>query len=78
MADVRVKLLKPLNGQEIGTESTYSEADAKRLEAVNAVEILGPVEAAKAEGASAKNKAEGAAPANKAAAASASRKRRGK
>ena len=38
MADkVKVELLKPLNGQEIGSEAEYSEADTKMLEAKGAV-----------------------------------------
>lgn len=37
---VKVKLLKPLNGQPIGAEASFSEADAKHLETKNAVEIV--------------------------------------
>lgn len=59
MSDVKVKLLRPLNGQEVGTEAEYSEADAKRLEACGAVRIV----RAKAESAP-ENKMD-AAPANK-------------
>ena len=34
---VKVTLLKPLNGQEVGSEAEYTEADAKMLEAKGAV-----------------------------------------
>ncbi len=60
MADVKVKLLRPLNGAEVGSTATYSEADAKRLASYGAVEIVGGT---KSETAPA-NKME-AAPANK-------------
>lgn len=40
MADkVKVTLLKPLNGAEVGSEAEYSEADAKMLEAKGAVKM---------------------------------------
>jgi hypothetical protein len=61
VADVKVKLLRPLNGADVGTTATYSEADAKRLASTGAVEII----QAKAEAAP-QNKME-AALANKAA-----------
>lgn len=59
---VKVKLLRPLNGEAIGSTAEYSSADAKRLAASGAVQII----SAKAETAPA-NKAEKA-PANKSAA----------
>ena len=41
MADkVKVRLLRPLNGEDIGTEKEYSKADADRLESRGAVEIV--------------------------------------
>lgn len=40
MADVKVTLLRPLDGQPEGGEATYSEADAKRLEARGLVRIV--------------------------------------
>ncbi len=61
MADVKVKLLRPLNGQAIGSEAHYSKADAERLEASGAVKIVGKAEPAP------ENKALSAAPENKAA-----------
>lgn len=61
MAMIRVRLLKPLNGREIGEEAEYLEADVARLEARGAVARL----AVKAEQAVPKNKAEKAAPKNK-------------
>lgn len=61
MANVKVKLLRPLNGQEIGTVSEYDQANADRLAECGSVEIL------KAEKAAPENKAEKAAPANKSA-----------
>jgi hypothetical protein len=63
MATVKVKLLRPLNGEDIGTEAEYDQADAKRLEASGAVKIL-----SKAQGASTETKAEGASTENKSAA----------
>ena len=64
MADkVKVELLKPLNGQEIGSEAEYSEADVKMLEAKGAVKRLSPP----------KNKMDDA-PKNKSAAKSKSKK----
>lgn len=59
--NVKVKLLKPLNGAEIGSTAEYSEADAKRLEALGAVERVSTQAKAKA---APKNKAK-AAPKNK-------------
>jgi hypothetical protein len=41
MANVKVKLLRPLNGEEIGSEKTYEKSDAERLAGYGAVEILG-------------------------------------
>jgi hypothetical protein len=72
MAKVMVRLLKPLNGAEIGSEVEYSEADLARLERLGAVERIGEVSAAKPKGKAAakpKNKMEPA-PANKGGAAS--------
>lgn len=40
MADVNVKLLKPLDGMPIGTETSYPAADAKRLAAKGAVKVI--------------------------------------
>lgn len=40
MAQVKVKLLRPLNGQEIGAKVEYDRADAERLAALGAVEII--------------------------------------
>jgi hypothetical protein len=40
MSDVKVKLLKPLDGQPIGTETSYPAADVKRLEGLGAVKRL--------------------------------------
>lgn len=62
MPNVKVKLLKPLNGQDIGSEAEYDKADADRLAATGAVKILG---GGKASEASPQTKME-AAPANKA------------
>lgn len=61
MARVKVKLMRPLNGQAVGTVSEYDEGDAKRLEATGAVKITG-----KAGASSPETKME-AAPSNKAA-----------
>ena len=70
MPDVKVKLLRPLNNQEVGSEVTYSKADAERLAGYGAVEILGDAPAnepeAKAEEAAPENKSEGDSPQNKA------------
>lgn len=44
MPQMKVKFLRPLNGDPVGTEGEYSEADAKRLAASGAVEILGKAE----------------------------------
>lgn len=41
MTKVKVKLLRPLNGAEIGSEAEYDQADATRLASSGAVEILG-------------------------------------
>lgn len=60
MADVKVKLLRPLDGQPEGGNTYYPEADAKRLAERGLVEIV----AVKAEPAP-RNKAEPA-PSNKA------------
>lgn len=38
MAEIKVRLLKPLDGKAIGTTSAFSEADFKKLEAQGAVE----------------------------------------
>lgn len=62
MSRVKVKFLRPLNGEEIGTEAEYDQAAAKRLEASGAVKIIG-----KAEGAAEENKAEGPSTENKSA-----------
>lgn len=65
MADkVKVKLLRPLNGQEVGSTVEYHKADATRLAARGAVKVLGE---AKSEDGAPENKAEPA-PANKSAA----------
>lgn len=40
MAEVKVKLLRRLQGKEKGETATYSEADAKRLAGYGAVKIL--------------------------------------
>lgn len=57
---VKVELLRPLNGEEIGATAEYDQADADRLAATGAVKILGKAEATAPE-----NKAEVTAPANK-------------
>lgn len=36
----KVKLLRPLDGMEVGTEAEYPDHDAKRLEKRGAVEIV--------------------------------------
>ena len=41
MAQVEVKLLRPLNGEEVGSVKSYDEADVKRLERRGAVERTG-------------------------------------
>jgi hypothetical protein len=65
MADkVKVKLLRPLNGLEVGSTAEYHKADAKRLEARGAVKVIGEV---KSEDGAPQNKKEPA-PANKSAA----------
>lgn len=40
MAKVKVRLLKPLNGAEIGSEAEYSRQDVQRLVSLGAVEII--------------------------------------
>lgn len=40
MAKVNVRLLKPLNGAEIGSEAQYDQRDAKRLVALGAVALI--------------------------------------
>ena len=40
MADTKVVLIRPLDGRPEGSEATYPEADAKRLEARGLVEIV--------------------------------------
>ncbi len=43
MADkVQAELLRPLNGEEIGTVVEYDKRDARRLEERGCVKILGP------------------------------------
>ncbi len=64
MADVKVKLLRPLDGVEVGKTVEYPAEDAKRLAEYGAVQIVGGV---KAEPAAPANKMD-AAPVNKAAA----------
>ena len=41
MANVKVKLLRPLDGVEVGKTVEYPEADAKRLAEYGAVELVG-------------------------------------
>lgn len=38
---IKVKLLRPLDGKEVGSVVEYSEADAKRLAGRGAVQIVG-------------------------------------
>lgn len=57
----KVKLLRPLDGREIGETVDYPDADAKRLQDMGVVKIV----AEKAETAAPANKAEAKAPANK-------------
>lgn len=40
MAKVKVRLLKPLNGAEIGSEAEYNQQDVDRLVKLGAVEIV--------------------------------------
>lgn len=40
MAKVKVRLLKPLNGREIGSEVEYDRAHIKRLVGLGAVEVI--------------------------------------
>lgn len=74
MSKLLVKLLRPLNNQEVGSEVVYDEADAKRLEGYGSVGILGPAPEEKAEGAAPANKAEGASKKTKAKGAAPARK----
>lgn len=64
MAKVKVKLLRPLNGQEIGATVEYDQADADRLAELGAVEIIRQKAAPENKGAPANKAAK--APANKA------------
>ena len=48
MTQVKVKLLRPLNGAEVGSEAEYDKADADRLASTGAVKILGGGKAAEA------------------------------
>lgn len=48
MAKLKVRLLKPLNGYEIGSEAEYDEKDAKRLIGLGAVELVHSARATKA------------------------------
>ncbi len=75
MANVKVKLLRPLDGVSVedGKSVEYPEADAKRLAEYGAVQIIG---GAKAEAAAPANKMD-AAPANKSAPITAPAKERG-
>lgn len=59
---VRVRSLRPLNGEAEGKILYYDAGDAERLERAGAVKILG-----KAERSSPATKAEGESPANKSA-----------
>lgn len=45
---VKVKLLRPLDGLIDGSPAEYPDEDAKRLEALGAVEIVGGAKAAPA------------------------------
>lgn len=40
MAKVKVRLLKPLNGSEIGSEAEYDESAVKRLVALGAIAVI--------------------------------------
>lgn len=40
MAKVKVRLLKPLNGREIGSEAEYDKSQIKRLVGLGAVEVI--------------------------------------
>ena len=73
MAKFKVKLLRPLNSQPVGSEAEYEKADAERLAGYGAVEIIGEVRAEKKAAEDHENKAETAAPANKAKAARAAK-----
>jgi hypothetical protein len=48
MAKVKVRLLKPLNGAEIGSEAEYNQQDVDRLVKLGAVEIVSAKAKAKA------------------------------
>lgn len=63
MNKVKVRTLRPLNGEPEGKVKTYAREDAERLARSGAVKILGP--AKKAQGASRSNKAENASRSNK-------------
>jgi AmiR/NasT family two-component response regulator len=63
---MKAKLLKPLDGREIGATIELSQEEFKRLKALNAVEAKASPKLA--------NRARGAAPANKAEPASTSNK----
>ena len=41
---VQVKLLRPLNGAEVGSTANYSKADAARLEKLGSVKVIGEAE----------------------------------
>ncbi len=58
MANVKVKLLRPLNGQEIGKIVEYDQANAARLAESGAVELVKEAKAPE-------NKAVKSAPENK-------------
>lgn len=38
---VKVELLRPLNGAEVGSTANYSKADAARLEKLGSVKVIG-------------------------------------
>ena len=48
MAKVKVRLLKPLNGREIGSEAEYDQKDVNRLVALGGVELIDAAPSAKA------------------------------
>lgn len=60
MANVKVRLLRPLNGQEIGTVVEYDQANADRLLETGSIELVKDAKSAP------ENKAQKAAPENKA------------
>jgi hypothetical protein len=41
MESIKVKLLRPLDGKDVGETAEYPASDAKRLESRGAVEIVG-------------------------------------